>query len=366
MCLPEAGLQTSLPTDCRAALPITRCPVSTPLPDTGASASKPAVILSPGLAESGSPDDSVLEFATAAAIGLTDTPRWLPCRYLYDAKGSALFDKITEQPEYYPTRTEATILEQAAAEIRDATGPVTLIELGSGSSIKTGYLLSAYTAANGTVSYVPVDVSHAALRSAGERIAAQHPQVDVAGIHGQYEDAFPLFRQHSPCVVMFLGSTIGNFNNDESLVFWQRVARHLPRDDYFLLGVDLVKHKSILEAAYNDAAGVTEAFTKNLFVRMNRELGSGVDLDQVEHVALYSEEWQRVEVYVRFRTAQTVRIKPLAATVEIAAGERVMTEISRKFALDDLTKYLSYFGLHVRRVYTDDRRWFGVLLLQRS
>ncbi|NIM49496.1 MAG: L-histidine N(alpha)-methyltransferase [Gemmatimonadales bacterium] len=306
------------------------------------------------------------EFARAAAIGLTDTPRWLPCRYLYDAEGSALFDKITEQPEYYPTRTEAAILERAATEIRGATGPVTLIELGSGSSIKTSYLLSAYTGANGTVSYVPVDVSHAALRSAGERIAEEHPQVDVVGIHGRYEDAFPLLRQHSPCMVLFLGSTVGNFNHVESLVFWQRLARHLPRDDYVLLGVDLVKDKSVLEKAYNDAAGVTRAFTKNLLARMNRELGSGIDLDQVEHVALYSEAWQRVEVYVRFRTAQTVHIKPLATTVEIGAGERVMTEISRKFVLDDVTKYLSHFGLHVRRVYTDDRHWFGVLLLQRS
>jgi L-histidine N-alpha-methyltransferase len=292
----------------------------------------------------------VLEFARAAAVGLTDIPRWLPCQYLYDARGSALFEEITRQPEYYPTRTEARILERHAPDIRDATGRVALIELGSGSSVKTSYLLSAYAEANGKVTYVPVDVSASAIEHARERIGRLHPSVRVDGIVGRYEEAFPQFHRHSPAMVVFLGSTIGNLNNG----------------DYFLLGADLVKDKAVLEAAYNDAAGVTATFTTNLFTRMNRELGAGVDLAQVEHVARYDEDWQRVEIFVRFNEAQTVRIEPLDLSVDIGAGEMVMVEISRKFVLADLTQYLATLGLAVREVFTDERSWFGLLLLQKG
>jgi len=310
--------------------------------------------------------DAILGFARAAAVGLTDTPRWLPCQYLYDAKGSALFEEITRQPEYYPTRTEAGILERHAADIRDATGPVSLIELGSGSSVKTSHLLSAYAKAGGPVTYVPVDVSAAALERARARIGRLHPTVRVDGIVGRYDEAFPRFRRHSPAMVLFLGSTIGNFNHGESVSFWQRVSRELAPGDYFLLGADLVKDVSVLEAAYNDAAGITAAFTLNVFARMNRELGAGIDLDRLEHVARYNEDWQRVEIFARFNSKQTVRIEPLDSAVEIAAGEMVMVEISRKFLLRDLTSHLATFGFAVRQVYTDDRRWFGLLLLQKE
>ncbi len=308
----------------------------------------------------------MLEFARAAATGLTDTPRWLPCQYLYDARGSALFEQITRQPEYYQTRAEAVILANCAPAIREETGDVTLIELGSGNSEKTGYLLEAYTSGDTPVRYVPVDVSAAALRQASERLAVDHPGVDVSGLVGRYEEAFPLFREYSPSVVVFLGSTIGNFNNGESLRFWRSVATHMADGDYFLLGVDLVKDPAVLEAAYNDAAGVTAEFTKNLFARMNRELESGLDLNQLEHVARYSEEWQRMEIFVRFVNAQSVHIEPIGATVAIDAGEQVMVEISRKFVLAHLATYLSIFGLQLRNVFTDAQEWFAVLLLQKS
>ncbi len=305
----------------------------------------------------------MLEFARAAAVGLTDTPRWLPCQYLYDARGSGLFEEITRQPEYYPTRTEAAILERHAGEIRAATGPVSLLELGSGSSVKTSHLLSAYAEADGTVDYIPVDVSPSALDLARQRIMREHPTVRVSGIVGRYEESFTSFREHSPLMVLFLGSTIGNFNHGESQAFWRRVSDALTPGDYFLLGVDLVKEKGVLEAAYNDAAGVTAAFTNNLFARMNRELDAGIDLDQVEHVARYNEDWQRIEIFGRFRTAQSVRIAPLDLAVDIPAGDMVMIEISRKFVLDDAKRYLACFGLVTQRVLTDEREWFGLLLL---
>ena len=293
-------------------------------------------------------------------------PRWLPSRFLYDARGSALFDAICELPEYYPTRTESAILAEHAASVADITGPVTLLELGSGSAVKTDHLLRAYAARAGRVDYVSVDVSEAALADAAERIVTQHPAVRVTGVVGRYEEAFRLFGRYSPLRVLFLGSPIGNRNHAESVVFWERVARHLAPGDFFLLGVDLVKDAAVLERAYNDAAGVSAEFTKNVFRRMNDELGAGLDLDAIEHVARYNAAWQRIEISARFHAAQTVRIAPLEMEVGIAAGEMVMTEVSRKFDVERLQGYLACFGLTTRAVYTDSRRWFGVLLLQRG
>lgn len=309
---------------------------------------------------------ATLEFARAVARGLNDTPRWVPSRFLYDARGSWLFERICELPEYYLTRTEAEILATHAAAIAEATGPVTLIELGSGTSVKTRHLLGAYADAAERVAYVSVDVSPAALAEAEKRIAAEHPSVQVKGVVGRYEDAFRLFEHHSPCMVLFLGSTIGNLNHAESLSFWQQVSDHLTPADFFLLGVDLVKDRRVLEAAYDDVAGVTAQFTKNLWVRMNRELEAGVDLEVLEHVARYNAAWQRIEIFTRFTAPQTVRIAPLDLDIEIGAGDVVMTEISRKFVVENLTRYLACFGLHVQRVYTDPRKWFAVLLLQKG
>ena len=292
-------------------------------------------------------------------------PRWLPSRFLYDARGSALFDEICELPEYYPTRTESAILAAHAESLAEITGPVTLLELGSGSAVKTDNLLRAYAGGGSPVDYVSVDVSEAALAGAAERIATQHAAVRVTGVVGRYEDAFRLFGRYSPCLVLFLGSTIGNLNHAESALFWDRVARHLAPGDFFLLGVDLVKDRAVLERAYNDAAGVSAEFTRNVFRRMNDELDAGLDLATIEHVARYNAAWQRIEISARFRTAQTVRIAPLESEIDIAAGEMVMTEVSRKFDVERLRSYLACFGLATRAVYTDARRWFGVLLLQR-
>jgi L-histidine N-alpha-methyltransferase len=293
-------------------------------------------------------------------------PRWLPSRFLYDARGSALFDEICGLPEYYPTRTESAILATHAGAVADITGPVTLLELGSGSAVKTDHLLRAYAGRVDRVDYVSVDVSEAALAAAAERIMAQHPAVRVTGVVGRYEEAFRLFGRYSPCLVLFLGSTIGNLNHAESVLFWERVARHLAPGDFFLLGVDLVKDPRVLERAYNDAAGVSAEFTKNVFRRMNDELDAQLDLDAIEHVARYNAEWQRIEISARFHAAQTVRIAPLETSIDIGAGEMVMTEVSRKFDVERLQGYLACFGLTTRGVYTDPRRWFGVLLLQRG
>lgn len=312
------------------------------------------------------PTRDVLDFARSVVLGLSDTPRWLPARFLYDAEGSALFERICEQPEYYPTRTEAAILAASADEIRERTGPVTLIELGSGSSVKTDHLLKAYARHGDPVRYVPVDVSASILRTAAERIEETFPSVNVAQVHGEYERAFPLLEQYAPSMLLFLGSTIGNMNQAEALAFWRRVSAALPAGSYVLLGVDLVKEPAVLEAAYNDAAGVTAAFTRNLFARINRELGSDLDVNAIAHVARWNADWQRIEIFGEFTAAQTVEVRPLDRRFALEAGARVMTEISRKFVLGRLESYLQCFGLETVHTLSDDREWFAVLLLQKG
>lgn len=308
---------------------------------------------------------AVQEFAEAVALGLSDTPRWIPSRFLYDARGSELFEAISDLPEYYLTRTEAGILRREAARFRELTGPVTLVELGSGSSVKTDHLLRAYSAGGKPVQYVPVDVSASILRIAAERIEETFPSVNVEGVHGEYEQAFPLLDSYAPVMLLFLGSTIGNFNHAESLAFWRRVSRAMPAGSWVLLGADLVKDRAVLEAAYNDAAGVTASFTRNLFTRMNAELGAGLDLDAIEHEAVWNPAWQRIEIGARFRAPQTLQVTPLHREFRLADGELVLTEISRKFVLEHLRAYLDCFGFETVHVATDDRGWFGVLLLQR-
>ncbi len=308
--------------------------------------------------------DPIEEFAQDVLTGLTDSPRWLPCRYLYNARGSELFEQISDQPEYYPTRVEASILERHATDISETTGPVTLIELGSGTSVKTDYLLGAYTENRQSVCYVPIDVSESALQMGVKAIASRRPTVTVEGIVGTYQSAFPLFRDHSPSMVIFLGSTLGNFNVTESAQFFTNVSQSMSPGDYFLLGVDLVKEESVIEAAYNDSAGVTAQFTTNIFRRINRELGATVDLDQIKHVAVYNSNWQRMEIFIEFLTDQKVDVAPLGKQVTIGAGERVMIEISRKFVLEDMATHVGQHGLAVQNTYLDDDGWFGLLLMR--
>ena len=318
------------------------------------------------MAVSALPTRDVLDFARSVVLGLSDSPRWLPARLLYDARGSELFEAICEQPEYYLTRCEVEILGRYAPTISRLTGPLTLIELGSGSSVKTDHLLGAYADRGNGIRYVPVDVSASILQVAAERIEETFPSVNVARVHGEYERAFPLLEQYAPSLLLFLGSTIGNLNQAEALAFWRRVAAAMPEGSYVLLGADLVKDPAILEAAYNDAAGVTAEFTRNLFARMNRELGSALDVEAIDHVARWNPEWQRIEIFGQFRVAQTVDVQPLGRQFAIGAGERVMTEISRKFVVERLEQYLDCFGFQLVRTFTDDRGWFAVLLLQKG
>jgi L-histidine Nalpha-methyltransferase len=243
---------------------------------------------------------------------------------------------------------------------------VTLVELGSGSAVKTDYLLSAYATEPYWLRYLPIDISESALRQAGRAISRRHPNVRFTAINGTFEDAFPVFETISPAMVLFLGSTIGNLDEQQAHLFWQAITAHMPAGDYFLLGVDLVKDKAILEAAYNDAAGITAAFTRNLFARMNRELGAAIATESVKHVARFNATGERIEIHGRFTTDQIIDIGPRGQSFAIGAGEEILIEISRKFRVDTLAADLAGYGLELRKSFTDRQGWFALLLLRKT
>jgi L-histidine N-alpha-methyltransferase len=311
--------------------------------------------------------DQVKSFAESVCEGLTKKPRQLECRFLYDAKGSELYEQICKQPEYYLTRTEAKILQKYADKISRKTGPCHLIELGSGSSVKTDYLLSAYQRNHSNVCYTPIDISATALKMAGKAIITKRPDVQVVGIHGTYSDSFQLINcTVSSALVIFLGSTIGNFNEEEEISFWQDISLNMQTGDYLLLGIDLVKDIKILESAYNDDAGVTADFTKNYFARMNRELGSNLDLDHIKHRAFFNHDKSRIEIYVEFTNEQEISIAFLEKTFLVAKGEMIQVEISRKFDLQAVKENLRSFNFEPISTFTDENELFGLILFQKS
>jgi iron(II)-dependent oxidoreductase len=304
-------------------------------------------------------------FAYSVARGLSDHPRWLHCRYLYDEVGSELFTDITQQPEYYLTRAETEILEQQADAIRRAVGPLPLMELGAGTAVKTQRLLEAWLEADGSAEYLPLDIDPSVLAQAAERLTTELPGLSVTGLATSYERGLDLLGKHQPLCLVFLGSSIGNFNLDQTDTFLARLRSCLSPDDAFLLGVDLIKDVDQLEAAYNDAAGVSEAFTRNLFHRMNRELGCEVPVDAIDHVAFWNDRLERIEIYARFREEVILELPSIDRKFRIAAGEMVLTEISRKYQLAKIESDLARFGLQLENAFTDREQRFGLLLSRR-
>jgi L-histidine N-alpha-methyltransferase len=314
-----------------------------------------------------------------ALAGLTATPKSLPPKWFYDAQGSALFEKITELPEYYPTRAERAILRAVAPEIAALTGATTLVELGSGSSEKTRLLLSALRDAGTLRGYVPVDVSESALAAAGDALAAEYPGLAVHAVVADFEKYLGVPSDagsgvtgngaagdggngDGPRLVAFLGSTIGNMVPDERAVFLRRVRAQLRPGDAFLLGTDLVKDPAVLVAAYDDSAGVTAAFNKNVLAVLNAELGADFDLDAFDHLAVWDADREWIEMRLRAASAQRVRVADLGLTVEFAAGEQMRTEVSAKFREAGVRTELAAAGLAMRSWWTDEGSQFGLSL----
>lgn len=301
--------------------------------------------------------DTALRFDVLHGLGRI--PKTLPPKWFYDARGSELFEKITELPEYYPTRAEREILLARAPEIAAATGARTLVELGSGSSDKTRHLLDAMPDLH---TYVPVDVSESALRGAGEALAAERPGLSVHALIADFTRELALPRTPGPRLVAFLGGTIGNLLPAERAVFLSSVRGMLAPGDALLLGTDLVKDPAVLVAAYDDAAGVTAEFNRNVLCVVNRELGADFEPDAYDHVALWDAENEWIEMRLRARTAQTVKIPSLDLAVDFAEGEELRTEVSAKFREEVVRAEMAATGMELTRWWTDSEGRFALSL----
>ena len=295
--------------------------------------------------------------------GLTRPLKELPPKHFYDARGSELFDAICELPEYYPTRTERAILTERAEEIAELTGASELVELGSGSADKTRVLLTAMSEAGALRRYVPIDVSETALRASAERLIEEYPGLAVHGLVGDFERH--LHRLPDPegaRLMCFLGGTIGNFTPGTRRRFLRSLSKRLGADGHLLLGVDLVKDPRVIEAAYDDSAGVTAEFNRNVLHVVNRELGADFDPAAFDHVAFYDTEREWIEMRLRARSPQVVHIAALDLRVTFAAREELRTEISAKFTHERVERDLMAAGMELAAWFTDPDSRFAVAI----
>jgi L-histidine N-alpha-methyltransferase len=316
------------------------------------------------LAEEG---DFARQLAEDVRAGLAATPKCLPPKYFYDERGCQLFAQITRLPEYYLTRAEEAILERVAGSVVEGVRPAELLEIGGGCSQKTRLLLSAMRDVGCGRRYLPVDFSPVALRQTAEFLRTVDPGLDVQGVLADFErHVRRLPAPEGRRLVAFLGSTIGNLDAPQRAAFLADVAAGLGPADRFLLGADLVKGKAVLDAAYDDASGVTAEFNRNVLRVVNRELDADFSVASFAHVAFFSPERSRIEMWLRATRACDVRVAALGIEARFAAGEGMMTEISCKFTRAALEAELRAAGLLVERWETDDEGRFALLLARRD
>jgi len=304
------------------------------------------------------PEELARSLREDARRGLGSAPKALPPKWFYDERGSVLFERITQLPEYYPTRREREILEARAGELAPLTGADTLIELGSGFSSKTRILLDALR--DSLRLFVPFDVSEPTLREASEAIAREHPTLRVHAVVGDFQRHLGLLPRRGKRLIAFLGSTIGNLTPDERAKLLADLAGGMGPGDAFLLGTDLVKDVGRLEAAYNDSAGVTAQFNLNVLRVLNRELGADFDLDRFSHRALWVPEQEWIEMRLRASAAHTVHLPAVGLDVAFAEGEELRTEISAKFRRTGVEAELDAAGLEARAWWTDSHGDFAL------
>ncbi|HEY2768641.1 MAG TPA: L-histidine N(alpha)-methyltransferase [Solirubrobacteraceae bacterium] len=295
--------------------------------------------------------------------GLTRPFKELPPKHFYDARGAELFDRICELPVYYPTRTERAILDDAAADIAALSGAVELVELGSGTAAKTRVLLDALHSAGTLARYVPVDVTESMVRDCAQELTLEYPGLHVHGVIGDFErhlDRVP--NADGPRLVAFLGGTIGNFPPGSRRRFLRQIGELLGPGDHLLMGTDLVKDTSVLEAAYDDPEGVTAEFNRNVLHVLNRELDADFDPADFEHVALFDDRHEWIEMRLRARRDHTVTVRALELPVHFDQGEEMRTEISAKFTPERLEGDLDAAGMEIVRWFTDPEDLFALTL----
>lgn len=297
--------------------------------------------------------------------GLTAPKKFIPSKYFYDEQGSRLFEEICSVPEYYPTRTEMSIVRDAAPSIMLNFPEGDIVEFGSGANHKIRMLLDAadHTCMS-AYRYVPVDVSEAALTRASEELIKIHPQLRVFGIITDFTRHLEVIPNEHPRLLVFFGSTIGNFHEEKCGSFLRSVAYSMKPEDLFLVGIDMLKPKGMLEAAYNDSAGITSKFNKNVLNVLNRELNACFNETDFDHLAFFNDQMKRMEMHLRANRDISVFIGELGLTVELERGETIHTEVCRKFSRECVERLALDSGLIISQWYSDPREWFSLVVMR--
>ncbi len=312
-------------------------------------------------------EDLIHSFANDVDEGLKDTPKHIPCLYFYDYKGSLLFEDICQLPEYYLTRAETEILETYSEEIISYFPSDTLlVELGSGSSIKTRLIIEELLNQHNKASYSPIDISRKMLRESSISLLEEYPNLEIISVAAEYDEGLRQLNMHSeqPKLILWLGSSIGNFKPEEAIDFLKNIVKMMSPNDFFLIGFDLQKEKNLLLKAYNDAQDVTAQFNLNLLSRINRELGGEFDLDKFMHQAVYNEEKNRIEMYLISTCEQEIYIADLNSCYHFNKNERIHTENSHKFSLKDIDNVADQVGMTVFNQWFDSKKYFNLTLFK--
>lgn len=297
--------------------------------------------------------------------GLFTTPRSLPPKYFYDDEGSKLFNAICETKDYYPTRTEFALFKQHAEEIINTVQARTYVELGAGASTKTEILLSKLNLNLHT--YVTIDVCQEILVDTAHRLLKTHPNLQIKSLIGEYLpaiQALPVLDH--PALYIFIGSSIGNFTEQQSIELLSKLAQKMNTEDYLLLGLDRVKDKEVLERAYDDGEGITARFNLNVLKVLNNTLGANFNLEQFSHQAIYNEKEQQIEMYLISKQAQKIEFTSLNESIHMQENEKILTEISRKYTKASIQRLLSNSGLIEQAHYEPDNKYFSLVLANRK
>ncbi len=310
-------------------------------------------------------ENSNRQFATDVLAGLTASPKCLSPKYFYDTTGSQLFEEICNLPEYYPTRTERGILQQNADEIaQDCDHDMVLVEFGSGSSSKTRLLIEAFLQCNRRLHYMPIDISKSMLIDSAKALLNRYPELMITALVSDYLvalQAIPHYVTQNKLIV-FLGSSIGNFDNKDAVAFLQAIRATMTENDRLLIGMDMLKSSEILVPAYDDAQGVTARFNLNLLTRINRELGGRFDLSRFRHKALFNQGESRIEMHIESLENQSVEIRGIARTITFARGETLHTENSYKYSRQSIQQMAARSGFAVVQHWYDEQDWFSLNL----
>jgi L-histidine N-alpha-methyltransferase len=295
--------------------------------------------------------------------GLSARQKQLPCRYFYDAHGSYLFEQICLQPEYYQTRTELSILKEAAPVVMAHPKPDVLIEFGPGNIRKVRVLLDALSRPGRGIRYIPVDVCESVLGSVAGDLLALYPEMEISPVISDFTGDLEIPPVRGRKLFIFLGSTIGNLTERETLFFLKRIAQSMESEDRFLLGADMLKPKDVLEAAYNDRRGITAEFNRNILNNLNRQLGAHFDLSFFDHCAFYNDNRRQIEMHLLANRDMEVMIDELGISMTMARGETIFTEQCKKYSREDIERLTAAAGLRIARWFSDPRQWFSLVEL---